>query len=161
MRYPHESRALIVLAALKLRPSELLELHRFLADASPMAFVEIMRSLEREIFSSKQRHLIDFVEREETSPRTPNDDVVTQIIFLLRGQASFSNPEIAKGITSQLRKEKIHKNIPPYDPKKGIANWLEIVSSQVGPSRLLHLATLLRNNRAHTGKSPVWNLDER
>lgn len=151
-------RSLLALAALGLSARELTELHKMLVGMSPRDFIASIEAIKRDFLLRRQRST-DLLERHEEVSTTTARETARQVLFLLRQQAGLSNSEIVEEIFGALKRDKVVHGLPPFVPGKAIQTWLAAVSMKVGPSKLLHLATVLRNRIVHSER-PEWSIDK-
>jgi hypothetical protein len=150
-------RILFALAVLRLRVDELESFVNYVSAMTPRGLHLILRRIEQDM--TEFRIGDEFSKsNEDRFQNSTASQVTDRILLLLRSEAKLERVEIVKGLTELLSKDHGGESLPPFSPKKSLSDWLSTLSKKIGPSTLLHAATVLRNRSVHEQKSP-WPLD--
>lgn len=151
-------RILVVLAALKLKSSELSALMRYLRGITPHDFISVIKNIEVEVFD--KRNDSNREESQDLLANSTNEIALDQVIQLLKDELKLSNKDLASALIAELSQNNALKNlnIRSFDGKKSLALWLSQINRQVGASELLRAATKVRNALTHQQKGP-WSLE--
>jgi hypothetical protein len=148
-------RWLVALAALKLKRDEMMAFLDEVKQTSASKLKERIQRAERDLLAIRS------LDHNETSAdllnRATSAQVAAQAVDLLRFQAGMTTGEIVNEVSERAKKFAAAEALPTFDSKRGIGSWLVEMSRIVGPSRLLQIATLVRNERVHAGMRP-WRL---
>ena len=147
-------RAMVVLAALKMSNTEATKLHRFLRGCTSDEFGRLLRDVQTDHFFETQAEDSDSADLLASSTEAT---VVNQVLGLLRDEANLRNAEIVQALSHKVTTQ---GGLTPreFDRRKSIAEWLNQLIRLVGPSRVLGLATHIRNEVVQQNKNP-WSVE--
>lgn len=152
-------RILIVLAALKLKSSEVSKFYRYLHGISSRDFFSTLRGIELEITDKNSDNNSE--ESIDLLANSTEEVALDQVIHLLKDELKLSNKELASALVAELAQGAASKGlrIRSFDAKKSLQAWLSQINRQVGASELLRAATKVRNALTHQQKGP-WSLEQ-
>jgi hypothetical protein len=148
-------RWLVALAALKLTRDEMMAFLDAVKQTPASKLKERIQRAERDLLAI--RNLDSSETGADLLNRATSAQVAQQAVDLLRFQAGMTTGEIVNEVSDRAKKLAAAEPLPVFDSKRGIGSWLGEMSRIVGPSRLLQIATLIRNEKVHAGISP-WRL---
>jgi hypothetical protein len=150
-------RAIVVLAALKLKNAEIARLQRFLRNMPADELVKLLRDVEADIFSESRR---DNEMESDLLADSTDDAVLQQVVRLLKTEAGMVNGDIVLALSDELRIDDERRALlkKKFEARKSFVDWLRFVNRLVGPSELLGAATRVRNRYVHSSRFP-WSIE--
>lgn len=139
----------LLLAASSLSAQQMVSMLRDLQRVDPHRLVDDVLHIRRQFgVSAKPRAMLQ-----------ANAGVESFMLDLERlfDGTPMSRREWAMQLSLLLQKE-FGPDVPRYSPKSSIREWLAKLLENVGPSKVLHIATRMRNDFAHGRRDADWKL---
>ncbi len=149
-------RGLSALANIRLSEREIRALHEFTCEASPTAFIEIIRDLEDEMQNSSA--LIFERAREQSFFASEFEEFYRELDIVRKKELRMSVLEFADALASSLRKS-LPKDIdvPSFDSRRGLQAWLKKLVRRFPESEVYHAMMRIRHEQQEGGGSD-WRL---
>ena len=147
-------RVLLLLAGSGLSHKEICELVAEMRDLPPRELADATMQLRHNALDSLEDAGLKIGESRKphgmTRPHRPASDVRRRVELLLREEAGLTVNRAASELLTSLKRERPGVFDTVKEPnKESLYNWLRRVEPNIGPSALLHHATLIRNKYAH------------
>lgn len=155
MQSPRKFRNFVALAALRLRQSELADLHYSIASLDVEVFIELIRDIEDELDSSVEGL---FVKTSERASYNTNDDLYREL-NALRKKSGYSVHKFATRLEDVLLQSSLidGKKIPKFESRRGLRSWIERLLTFLPEGELFNLSLRVLNENDSKSRSD-WRL---